>query len=190
MIGSLNSLQRKTLQEVLDWYLFMVEVLGLEMARVLGQLAQGTVPGGSRFLGLTQAEIEDFFDRHRIELDFLTMLDLMSAAEAAIRLDYKRKVVNRWKGDVSRSFLRIHKNLSKKKLEEYVRLEEDILDTWVDCEPKTKRPVSEFKGAMRLRHWLAYGRYWNLNAGRQQYNPKDVFDISNRLLQAISRIPQ
>jgi hypothetical protein len=67
-----------------------------------------------------------------------------------------------------------------------IRFEEDILDTWREygSDPEIKHVVSEFKGALNLRHWLAHGRYWKLNLGRVSgYNPVDVFDICRELLQ-------
>jgi hypothetical protein len=134
---------------------------------------------------MTPAEIEDFFTRHRNELDFLAMLDLMSAAEAVIRLDYLNRVAKRLKDPISKSFKTINKNLSTTNKADKVSLEEHILDTWAAVAPATKNSVSDFKAALKIRHWLAHGRYWNPRLGRQQYSPGDIFDISDNLLHAI-----
>ena len=79
---------------------------------------------------MTRDDIEDFFRSHKNELDFVTMLVLMAAAEASIRLDFMERVEKRWKDPVSRAFREIHKKLSRKHAADRVSLEEDILDTW------------------------------------------------------------
>ena len=175
MILAFDSLQRKTIQEV----------LGREKARVLTEMLENTVPEDSRFVGMSREEIDDFFSLHRNELDFVAMLDIMSAAEAAIRSDYRKRLDKRLKDSVSKSFKKINKRLSKNKRSDKVSLEEDILDTWATELLVAKGPVSDFKGALKLRDWLAHGRYWDPRMGRRQYSPHDVYDISNNLLQAI-----
>jgi hypothetical protein len=181
-----DSTQKRTIQEVLEWYVFQVEVLGREKARVLNELASAAFPSDSRFFEMGNKEIEDFFHLHKNELDFVTMLVMMAAAEATVRLDFMERVDRRWRDAVSKAFKAIHKDLSKKDAADRVRLEEDILDTCAATDERTKGPIGDFKGALKLRHWLAHGRYWNdVQMGRRQYSPQDVFDISNNLLQAI-----
>ena len=78
----------------------------------------------------------------------------MSAAEAAIRLDYLHRVGRRRKDPVSKDFRNIYKNLSKRNKADKVSLEEHILDTWTTHVAETRVPVSDFKGALKLRHWF------------------------------------
>ena len=185
MTLAFDSLQRKTIQEVLEWYNYQAEILGREKTRVLAELRSGVIPSDSRFFTMNRDDIEDFFNLHRNELDFLAMLDLMSAAEASLRLDYLSRVGKRLKDPVSRCFRAINKKLSQSMGPGAIRLEDDILDTWASQEPGTRSWVSDFKAALKLRHWLAHGRYWNPKLGRQQYSPGDVFDISDNLLRAV-----
>lgn len=185
MTLAFDALQKKTIQEVLEWYEFQVEVLGREKERVLTELLTSAIPADSRFFGMSRDEVDDFFNVHRNELDFVVILDMMSAAEAAIRLDYLDRVGERRKDPVSKDFRNIYKKLSKKKIADKVNLEEHILDTWTTHIAKTRVPVSDFKGALKVRHWLAHGRYWHPKMGRQQYSPRDVYDISSNLLRAI-----
>jgi hypothetical protein len=184
MTLAFDALQKKTIQEVLEWYEFQVEVLGREKERVIAELLTSVVPADSRFFGMSRAEIDDFFDVHRSELDFVVILDLMSAAEAAIRLDYLDRVGKRRKDPVSKHFREIYRKLSRKKSADKVSLEEHILDTWTTHDAETRVPISDFKGALKLRHWLAHGRYWHPKIGKQ-YSPRDVYDISSNLLRAI-----
>jgi hypothetical protein len=44
--------------------------------------------------------------------------------------------------------------------------------------------IGAFRGALRLRHWLAHGRHWHPKLGRG-YAPADVFDISRGLIDSI-----
>jgi hypothetical protein len=115
MTLAFDALQKKTIQEVLEWYEFQVEVLGREKERVIAELLTSVVPADSRFFGMSRAEIDDFFDVHRSELDFVVILDLMSAAEAAIRLDYLDRVGKRRKDPVSKHFREIYKEAIEEK---------------------------------------------------------------------------
>ena len=105
------------------------------------------------------------------------MLDLLSATEATLRVDFWNRVHNKEKDELSRRFRDLAKNF-----EERIALEEQLLDAWVAVSPDTKSPAGDFKGALKLRNWLAHGRYWTPKLARQSYSPGDVFDICERLL--------
>ena len=180
-----RSFQEKTVREVLDWYEIQEEIVSNEKGRALAEITIGNAPSNSRLLGMTDEEIDSFFLLQGQELELLTMLGLLSAAEAAIRLDYLDRVENRWKDRVSKHFQTIHKKLSARGRAEKVSLEEHILDTWKALVPQAKNPVGEFKGALELRNWLAHGRYWARRPSRR-YTPNDVYDIAHQLLQVLS----
>ena len=180
--------QQRTIQEVREWYHFLAEFLGRERARIAEDLRTGGVPSDPRFLGKTREEVDRAFDFYRDELDFMAMLDLLAAAEARIQCDFRQRVEKLLKDPVSRAFRAIENKLRRRKTTERARLEEDILDTWVDHATATKGPVGSFKGALNLRHWLAHGRYWKPRMGRPYYSPGDVYYISETLLQAIQPI--
>ena len=85
---------------------------------------------------------------------------------------------------MSRRFWEIYKEHGVRK----TRLD-DILNIWRDqgATARIKTAVGEFKGALRLRHWLAHGRYWKPKLGRPDgYDPVDVFDICKELLKALT----
>ncbi|HLX61460.1 MAG TPA: hypothetical protein VKX17_09280 [Planctomycetota bacterium] len=180
-----DALQLKTIHEVNEWYEFVLDVLEREKLRVLAESLNGTLPLDSRFIDMNREEIENYFAAQLDELDFLVMFDLIAAAEAALRLDYLRRVERRLKDTVSRRFRRIDKELSAQGSDDKVTLEDHILNTWIELAPLAKRPAREFKGALKLRHWLAHGRYWEPRLARRQYAPGDVFDLSDNLLRAI-----
>ena len=85
----------------------------------------------------------------------------------------------------TRRFRRIDKELSAQGSDDKVNLEDHILNTWIELAPIAKPPAREFKGALKLRHWLAHGRYWQPQLARRRYAPGDVFDVSDNLLRAI-----
>lgn len=81
--------------------------------------------------------------------------------------------------DLSRRFRGLFKEKGPR-----VELDDDILEGWkLHHEAIVNRPVGEFRGALKLRHWLAHGRYWTRKIGRE-YSPEDVFGICMNLLDA------
>ena len=128
----------------------------------------------SRFAGLTRSEVAEFFDEQKDQLNLVTMLEFLSTAEAILRLDFETRVAARKKDSLSRRYRQIESDRDK------VRLDEDLLDAMAEEGVN----VSDFRGALRLRHWLAHGRYWAPKLG-QSYTPQVVFDISKSLIDSI-----
>jgi len=129
------------------------------------------------FFGMSEGEIDAFFR----ELDYLTILDLLSAAEAALRVDFWTRVHDKAKDDLSREFRKI-----AKRFEEKISLEEHILGPWSNDKPEIRGAVGDFRGALKLRNWLAHGRYWTPKLARKAYSAADVLDICNELLLKMS----
>ena len=167
----------KTIQALWDWYECQSKLSLGKKSQVLIEMRNDQTPTSDPlFFSMTADDVEEFFR----ELDDLIMFDLLAAAEAAIRVDFRNRVDNRKKDDVSRQFRRIDKKKGKK-----VALQEEILDVWKKFRPTAKRAVGDFNGALNLRHWLAHGRYWTPKLGRT-YSPADVYDIAHNLLKAIA----
>lgn len=183
-----SPIHRKTIQEVWDWYEFEVRVLGGAKGRVLDDVRTGVVVADPQFFGMTRGEIDGFFDRHHSELDFMTMLGLMAAAEGALQVDFRERVKNHRQDPVSKLFHTINKQSYSREKRGRIELEQDVLDTWRDFGPGMTALVGEFKGALKVRHWLAHGRYWEAKAGRPYYEPSDVFDICYNLLSVIDGV--
>lgn len=129
------------------------------------------------FLGMTAQEVESFF----LELDFLTMLDLLSATEAAIRVDFLTRVQQKKKDVLSRAFRRL-----AKRFDQMIALEEHILEGWMREHPVCRREAGDFKGALKLRNWLAHGRYWRPRLAKKSYSAADIFDICDNLLRILA----
>jgi hypothetical protein len=162
--------REKSIDGIWQWYLRASRGLRLRLAE---ERAAGGPVAERIFFGLAPDELDEFF----LELDYLTIMDLLSATEAAVRVDFLRRVQDKGKDPLSRSFRKLAKAFGQR-----VALEEHILDEWVTHHPNLRSPSSDFKGALKLRHWLAHGRYWTPKLARPAYTPADVFDICDRLL--------
>ncbi len=182
LLGGILSEQEQDLPEVWEWYGFQDALVGEEKSRVLSAWSGGTALSAPRYFGLTRDELDDWFDAQRMELDKLTMLGLIAATEAALRVDFIVRVVERSKDAVSRRFRQLSRRWPD------IALEESILDVWRDTTDNApiKNAVAEFKGVLKLRHWLAHGRYWKPRLGRENYDPIEVFAICDELLKAIN----
>jgi len=113
---------------------------------------------------------------------------MLTAAEAALRIDFVVKVSENKKDAVSYRFREAFKARGMKS----IRLEEDILDTWRDygSNAGARAAVGEFKGVLGLRDWLVHGRYWKPKLGRAGgYDPIDVYEICSEMLQVIGLLP-
>ncbi len=60
------------------------------------------------------------------------------------------------------------------------------VDTWKEFtpDPADKMVIGDFKAALKLRNWLAHGRYWEERFPRD-YSPGDVYDICHALLRVV-----
>lgn len=174
------------LASVWRWYAVQRDLIADEKTRVRTVLAGAAPvplipPLSARYFAMTREELEIFFAEQRTKLDVVVMLDLLSTAEAALRIDFQSRVKQRRRDAVSRQF----RDLAKKHGDR-IRLEH-ILQTWKKHAPATKTAVGDFKGVLRLRDWLAHGRHWTPKLGRS-YTPADVFDNADWLLKSISSV--
>jgi hypothetical protein len=185
MIPSYARRDDPDINTVWTWFEFQIALIGESRGSVLGslRLASGVVgeallPHEERFVGATRGEVEEFFDAQRGQLELLTMFELLSTTEAILRIEFSARVAARKKDGLSRRFRKLHKVNRDK-----IRLDDDILGAMKD-EGIPANVIADFRGALRLRHWLAHGRHWHPKLGRG-YAPSDVFDISRALIDSI-----
>ena len=171
--------QEVSLSYVWQWYQETEKAINHYKILVINSLTSGArMP--DTFLSMTKDEILEHFTGQQEELEKLVSFDFVASAEASLRLDYLTRVYNKKKDSISRNFRELYQ---KKGLE--AKLNEDILEIWVSSQPACKSAVGDFRGVLRLRHWLAHGRYWTPKLGRN-YSPERVFDISKNLFDALS----
>lgn len=118
------------------------------------------------YIALTKDELINIFNSHIDELEKTVSMNILSNIEASFRIDYSIRAKKRLKDPVSRKFRELYKNK-----EEKVHLEDEILAIWKQEHPEFKQIISNFKGALKYRHWLAHGRYWTPKLGK-------IFDIA------------
>jgi len=102
------------------------------------------------------------------EVDSTSSLAVLAAVEARFRIDYLQRCYRRDKHPLSRAFRNIHKAKQHR-----APLEDEIFEAWVGSSSDLRPLIGELRGAFKLRHWLAHGRYWKPKFGRR-YNFDDV----------------
>ena len=168
----------KTIQEIWQWYRFQssISIEAKNQIRQLKSSRNEPFPGTlDIFYGMSDDEIEEFFK----EIEYVAILGLLASAEASIRLNYMRRAFGPRKNNAMK-FRTLYKEKGQR-----ARLDEDILKSWKSDRPEANGAVTDFEKVLKLRHWLAHGRYWKPKFSTE-YSPEDVFDIVNELLNQIA----
>jgi hypothetical protein len=132
--------------------------------------------------GTTPAEVRDFFAGQNERLELMVMLEIVVATEGILRVNFLQRTKR--KDDLSRGFRAVYKQarqearLRSGRLK--IRLDKDILEAIAGGGIN----VSEFRGALKLRNWLAHGRCWTPKLGHN-YTPEEVFDICSDLTRSL-----
>lgn len=109
------------------------------------------------------------------ELEYNSTFNVMAAIEAALRTDYLNRAYERRKDVLSRAFRTIHQTRGARAM-----LEDEILVAWRDHGAMPASLMSALVSALKYRHWLAHGRYWEPKLGRK-YDYFTVFGIAEEL---------
>jgi len=166
------------LDEVIRWYELQLLLLNEEDRRLPQLLSSVLIP--ERYRDQSLEELRAEFASSRKHLQYAAMLHLLTTTEALLRMAFQDLSKRKTKPAIFREFRKLNRERGEK-----IRLEEDILNTWIDVYPETARPIREFKGVVPLRDWLAHGRYWNPKIGRPIYEVRDVFDIASGMLRSM-----
>ena len=166
--------KRPRASQLRQWHLETRTAVDDRELTVLNLIAK-RLPVPDAVLGMTEEEVADYFENARSELDAAASLLALAEAEAVLRVDFLSRVKKRTKDPVSQSFRQLHKSKG-----ESVRLDDDLLGTWAIHHSQCKAAVSEFRAALKLRHWLAHGRYSTPKLGRT-YVTQDIFGIADQL---------
>ena len=133
-------------------------------------------------MGYTGAELRAAWRALVGQLRESTCLELIVECEARLRLDYYSKAKGKPTNDLCRTFRDLYQRRQLK-----VNLEQDIIEAWKKLGPGPPHHFSDFKGAMKYRHWMAHGRYFKETFGRT-YDVDDVYVIVTRVGQALSTL--
>lgn len=126
-----------------------------------------------RFLGYSTTELTIELNERLAEIDLSSSLSLLSAIEAAFRIDYLQRCYRKKKDSLSRNFRDIHKVKGSK-----ASFDDDILDSWKQNSSAPKEILGHLKGALKFRHWLAHGRYWEPKLGRTKYDYQSIYQLA------------
>jgi hypothetical protein len=61
-----------------------------------------------------------------------------------------------------------------------IHVDQGLLQIWIVALPTSKALMGELRGAFKLRHWLAHGRYWQPKLGRT-YDPAIIEGLLGRV---------
>ncbi len=183
--GAPRAASPQSINDVRDWYEACVESLAHHRAAVRAALRAGT-PTESRFLGMTAADVDAHFAALRRNLDLLTIVDLIATGEAALRADYRRRLDRGRRDALSQAYRAFHRSLRTPQQRRRPPFDEHgILDALRDSAAVDRHLVTDFRDALRLRHWIAHGRYWKPSLDSAAHAPDDVYRTINALLTAL-----
>ena len=142
---------------------------GLQLFHTLGQPFFAP-----RFSSMTPTEVMRNFEERILELDRVASMSILAAVEAAFRIDYLHRVYERPRDDISRAMRALYQAVENK-----ASLEDQILNIWRDNSTGAARIISDLKGALKYRHWLAHGRYWEAKMGREKYDFQTIYQLAD-----------
>jgi hypothetical protein len=113
------------------------------------------------------------------ETDLRSAFFVLTALEAAFRIDYLYRCQRKMKDDLSRAFRVIYRDRA-----ENASLDEHIFETWKErSSAPGPRLIGELRGAFNFRHYLAHGRYWEPKLGRK-YDFSFMYSLADDVLNA------
>ena len=141
-------------------------------------------------------EIFAYFDSVREEVDLSTAFVIIASAEARLRLDAKSRA------KYTNNPLSTHLNKLYQKVDQDWKVpfkDDGILDAWKyylnfhsQLPDTDKRQavslLGDLKSTLAIRHWIAHGRYWDLNLSIKSFLPATVARSMKRLYRQLQDI--
>ena len=177
----------QSVDEALDWHLAISDSVIAHRAAALLALANGVFMGPARFVGLTAAEIDEFFRQEQSEVDGMCVVNIVAAAEAAIRADYRERVRRNRSDALAQAYVAHQSSLSGAKVHRPDFDKGGILDALKLAHVVPDHLVTAFRRVLRLRHWYAHGRHWLLKTSIKD-DPAEVYAVSTNLLVALAAV--
>lgn len=109
----------------------------------------------AKFIGYSKEELLHELKERKDTLDRMCSLELLSAIEARIKIDYIVRGQNKMKDNFSKKIRGIYD-----RKENRASLKDDILSLWKVEKPEHKARLDNLGLALDFRNWLAHGRYW------------------------------
>lgn len=185
---------------VLNWFVMCHNAVAAQHLEALGHVKAGTaLPRALAFLSSsTYAEVEEYFDSAKDELEIACVLKLVAAAEARLRHDARQRKSG-GSDQLAKAIQLIYSKANDD--DRFVSLHRSnagILNAWQDFlnglvhASKTsvdaaKNAIGGFVPAYEFRHWIAHGRYWKQRSHLQLHSlsPRKVANVVKSLFQAL-----
>lgn len=174
----------QSIDDIRDWYEGIVESLVLHRAFVHAALRSGGT-AEPRFVGMSAGDVDAFFIAQRQNLDQLTIINLVASAEAELRKDYKKRVESNFKDALSKAYVYFHRSLGSTQRARPPFDGGGVLEHLKQSGTVAAHLVTNFRDVLRLRHWIAHGRYWSQPLANAVYIPDDVYRTITALLTAL-----
>lgn len=174
----------QTLDEIAEWHQDVADALVARRASTLRAILDGS-PIASKFVGMTEGDVEAHFTSIRCELDRLTVFNLVASAEASIRVDFFRRVKGKLKDPLSRAYREWFGTLTRNKQSRPDFDEAGILHHLKKSRVIDAHIIGRFRECLAARHWVGHGRYWAKPVGVGNFIPADVHARAERILRKL-----
>jgi len=131
------------------------------------------------FFGCTAEEVKNRLDCHLQEAESDASFALLAAIEAIFRLDFDYRRKNKLKDPKSKALRRISKSprdhfkhdVSMNKLFNVLATDDSV----------PRHTITFLKICFEYRNWLAHGRYWQLNIGRDKPTFSEIYQLAQTI---------
>lgn len=162
-----------------EWLTSLVQIL--REVRNIGQIDKISNYIPEDLLFATPDETHQLLTEKREHLLEAACMQLFSAYEGTLQDDMKR----RRKGRIGKALKKLSKDSISKKAADV----NAILDCWIDNLGIELHNYSFLKGAIKYRHWLAHGKYWddvNAPINISSITPKMLYDSMISIFETIN----
>ena len=175
--------QPQSIDDAFAWHVALVESVRLHRIAALAAVRSGAAVE-PRLIGLTADEINDLFDQQRHEIDGMCIVNIVAAAEATIRADYRSRLRTNRANPLAAAYRRFQRVLAGRKAHRPDFDRGGILDALKATAVVPNHLITDFRHALQLRHWFAHGRYWLLQTSLAD-DPADVYAACSASLAAL-----
>lgn len=144
--------------------------------------------------GATVEDLRKYYASSVEEIDLTSVLYMVANAEARIRFDMVKRLVKPT-DPLSLSFVKLRQNVSQ---DWNVAFKDGVLNAWKNYArlylpqgsdvDECVQCIGNFSNVLRVRHWVAHGRYWTLNWNENRSWPISTARDTDKLIDALQKI--
>ena len=133
-----------------------------------------------KYIGYSQKDVDYYLSDHLREAEYDACLTLLGAIEAALRLDLDYRHRHRLKDQKSKEVRQMLKGISRGDFVYRIPITK-IIDLLNSDQSVPNRIVNSLKNTFKYRHWLAHGRYWQLQIGIHKPSFLDIYQLAQTI---------